>query len=51
MSAPNFKARGFWPFFFTQFFGAFNDNVLKNALAILITAVRHGQFHRRPEEQ
>ena len=37
MSAHNFKARGFWPFFFTQFFGAFNDNVLKNALAILIT--------------
>jgi hypothetical protein len=30
-------ARGFWPFFYTQFFGAFNDNVLKNALAILIT--------------
>ena len=37
MSAHNFKARGFWPFFFTQFSGAFNDNVLKNALAILIT--------------
>ncbi|MCG6535026.1 MAG: MFS transporter [Syntrophales bacterium LBB04] len=37
MSTRNFKARGFWPFFYTQFFGAFNDNVLKNALAILIT--------------
>ena len=37
MSARIFKARGFWPFFYTQFFGAFNDNVLKNAMAILIT--------------
>ena len=27
----------FRPFFFTQFFGAFNDNVFKNALAIMIT--------------
>ena len=37
MGAHNFKTSGFWPFFFTQFFGAFNDNVLKNSLAILIT--------------
>ena len=37
MSARIFKARGFWPFFYTQFFGAFNDNVLKNAMVILIT--------------
>src|SRR5437763_11647157 len=29
--------RRFAPFFWTQFFGAFNDNVLKNALVILIT--------------
>ena len=28
--------RRFWPFFFTQFFGAFNDNVFKNALAIMV---------------
>ena len=27
----------FWPIFWTQFLGAFNDNVLKNALVILIT--------------
>jgi 1-acyl-sn-glycerol-3-phosphate acyltransferase len=26
----------FWPMFWTQFFGAFNDNVFKNALVILI---------------
>jgi len=29
--------RRFGPFFWTQFFGAFNDNVLKNALLILVT--------------
>lgn len=29
--------RRFWPLFWTQFFGAFNDNVLKNAIVILIT--------------
>ena len=29
--------RRFAPFFWTQFFGAFNDNVLKNAMVILIT--------------
>lgn len=27
----------FWPTFWTQFFGAFNDNVFKNALVMLIT--------------
>lgn len=26
----------FWPIFWTQFFGAFNDNVFKNSLVILI---------------
>ena len=31
------KARHFAPFFLTQFFGAFNDNVFKNALLILFT--------------
>ncbi|MGD2056428.1 MAG: MFS transporter, partial [Gammaproteobacteria bacterium] len=30
------KQRRFGPFFLTQFFGAFNDNVFKNALIILI---------------
>ena len=29
--------RNFGPFFWTQFFGAFNDNLYKNALIILIT--------------
>jgi len=40
MSADNqfslLKQRRFGPFFLTQFFGAFNDNVFKNALIILI---------------
>ena len=30
------KQRRFGPFFITQFLGAFNDNVFKNALVILI---------------
>lgn len=30
------KERRFLPFFLTQFFGAFNDNVFKNALVIMI---------------
>ena len=28
--------RRFWPLFWTQFLGAFNDNIFKNALVILI---------------
>ncbi|MGD8574599.1 MAG: MFS transporter [Gammaproteobacteria bacterium] len=39
MSAGTFALLGkrrFGPFFLTQFFGAFNDNVFKNALVILI---------------
>lgn len=31
------KEKRFLPFFLTQFFGAFNDNVFKNALVIMIT--------------
>jgi 1-acyl-sn-glycerol-3-phosphate acyltransferase len=31
------RLRRFLPFFVTQFFGAFNDNVFKNALIIMIT--------------
>ncbi|OED38162.1 hypothetical protein AB833_21015 [Chromatiales bacterium (ex Bugula neritina AB1)] len=31
------KQRRFAPYFFTQFLGAFNDNVFKNALVILLT--------------
>ncbi|MCF6317777.1 MAG: MFS transporter, partial [Proteobacteria bacterium] len=30
------KEKRFLPFFLTQFFGAFNDNVFKNALVIMI---------------
>lgn len=32
-----FKDKRFWPLFVVQFCGCFNDNVLKNALIILIT--------------
>ncbi len=31
------RSQFFAPLFWTQFFGAFNDNVFKNALIILIT--------------
>jgi len=31
-----FQTRRFWPLFVTQFFGAANDNLFKNALVILI---------------
>ncbi len=31
------KQKRFFPFFLTQFFGAFNDNVFKNALGIMVT--------------
>jgi hypothetical protein len=31
------KDKRFWPLFWTQFFGALNDNVLKNALVVLVT--------------
>jgi 1-acyl-sn-glycerol-3-phosphate acyltransferase len=36
MSKALFTDKRFWPMFWTQFFGAFNDNVFKNALVILI---------------
>ena len=32
-----FFERKFWPLFWTQFSGAMNDNIYKNALIILIT--------------
>jgi acyl-[acyl-carrier-protein]-phospholipid O-acyltransferase / long-chain-fatty-acid--[acyl-carrier-protein] ligase len=32
-----FKTKRFLPLFITQFLGAFNDNVFKNALVVLIT--------------
>ncbi len=34
---PIFTDRRFMPLFITQFFGAFNDNFLKNALILLVT--------------
>lgn len=34
-----FRTQRFFPLFLTQFLGAFNDNVFKNALVILITYV------------
>lgn len=39
------KERRFRPFFFTQFLGAFNDNVFKTALITLVT-FRAGQLTR-----
>ena len=46
MSTPNqfalLKERRFLPFFLTQALGAFNDNVFKNALIILITFLTVG---------
>ena len=33
------QEKRFLPLFLTQFFGAFNDNVFKNALVMLITYV------------
>lgn len=37
MSNNLFFQKRFWPLFWTQFLGAFNDNVFKNAIVILIT--------------
>ena len=31
------RDRRFWPLFWTQFFGALNDNVFKNALVMMVT--------------
>ncbi len=36
---PLLKTRRFLPLFVTQFFGAFNDNLFKNAMVVLITYV------------
>ena len=45
-----FRARGFWPFFYTQFFGAFNDNVFKNAIGILIAYKAYSIGSISPEQ-
>lgn len=44
-----FATRRFRPFFFTQFFGAFNDNVFKNALVIIITFQAMDRFRMNPD--
>src|SRR5262249_5220316 len=43
MSQPTLLGRrGFAAFFWTQFLGAFNDNLFKNALVILVVYHAHG---------
>ncbi len=44
------KDKRFWPIFLTQFFGAFNDNVFKNALVILITFKSYSLAGLAPEQ-
>ncbi|EXI66765.1 MAG: Lysophospholipid transporter LplT [Candidatus Accumulibacter adjunctus] len=43
------KARRFGPFFATQFLGAFNDNLFKNALVVLLTFQAASWTAIRPE--
>ncbi|MCM8613775.1 MFS transporter [Accumulibacter sp.] len=43
------KARRFGPFFATQFLGAFNDNLFKNALVVLLTFQAASWTTIRPE--
>ncbi|HYA14839.1 MAG TPA: MFS transporter, partial [Syntrophales bacterium] len=45
-----FRDRGFWPFFYTQFFGAFNDNTYKNAIGILIAYKSYSLGSISPEQ-
>jgi hypothetical protein len=45
-----FKGRKFYPIFWTQFFGAFNDNFLRNALIILVTFRSASVFGLTPSE-
>ncbi len=45
-----FRGRRFLPLFWTQFFGAFNDNFLKNALVILVTYRSSSVFGLPPSE-
>ena len=50
MTAQIFRDRGFWPFFYTQFFGAFNDNAFKNAIGILIAYKAYSIGSISPEQ-
>src|SRR5205823_5639035 len=43
------KTRRFLPLFVTQFLGAFNDNLFKNALVILITYQMSSTLHMSVE--
>lgn len=43
------KVRRFFPLFITQFLGAFNDNIYKNSLVILITYKLADEFHLNAE--
>jgi acyl-[acyl-carrier-protein]-phospholipid O-acyltransferase / long-chain-fatty-acid--[acyl-carrier-protein] ligase len=45
-----FFDRRFWPLFWTQFLGAFNDNVFKNALVILITFKAYTMLGLSPKD-
>jgi MFS family permease len=45
-----FFDRRFWPLFWTQFLGAFNDNVFKNALVILITFKAYSMLGLSPKD-
>ena len=42
--------RRYWPLFWTQFLGAFNDNFFKNALVILITYKAYSIGVLKPEQ-
>lgn len=44
------RERRYWPLFWTQFFGAFNDNVFKNALVILVTYRAVSVFGLPPDQ-
>lgn len=44
------RSRAYWPLFWTQFLGAFNDNVFKNAFVILIAYRSVAVFGIAPEQ-
>ena len=45
-----FRQRSYWPIFATMFLGAFNDNIFKNALIILITYKSYRLWGLGPQE-
>jgi hypothetical protein len=42
--------RRFWPLFWTQFFGAFNDNFFKSALILFVTYRGLTAWGLKPEQ-